>query len=161
MKRQGKIKALFLDRDGTINIEKNYLYKIEDFEFQPGIFELIRKYQKDGFLIFIITNQSGIARGYYSDKDFHKLNNWMLDSFNTNGITITKVYYCPHHPQITGDCNCRKPLTGMIDEAIKQYNISAVKSVLIGDKKRDILAGQNAGIGKNLYIQDLLETGIF
>lgn len=161
MNRPDKLKALFLDRDGTINIEKNYVYKIDDFTFQPGIFELVRKYQDDGFLIFIITNQSGIARGYFTEKDFHILNDWMLEEFNTNGIKISHVYYCPHHPEITGNCNCRKPFPGMILQAIKQYNISAVNSVLIGDKKRDILAGQNAGIGKNLYIQDLLETGNF
>lgn len=161
MNSPDKLKALFLDRDGTINIEKNYVYKIDAFKFQPGIFELIRKYQNDGFLIFIITNQSGIARGYFTEKDFHILNDWMLEQFRTNGIKISSVYYCPHHPEITGNCDCRKPLPGMILQAIKQYNISAVNSVLIGDKKRDILAGQNAGIGKNLYIQDLLETGIF
>lgn len=154
-------KALFLDRDGTINVEKNYVYKIEDFEFQPGIFDLIKKYQNDGYLIFIITNQSGIARGFYSENDFKKLNDWMIDTFKRNGIKITKVYHCPHHPKITGKCNCRKPLPGMILEAIQQFNISAVNSVVIGDKKRDILAGQNAGIRKNLYIQDILNEGIF
>ncbi len=154
-----KQKALFLDRDGTINVEKNYVYKIADFEFQSGIFELIRTYQKNGFLIFIITNQSGIARGFYSEKDFEILNNWMLNKFSSEGIKITNVYHCPHHPDITGPCDCRKPKSGMIKQAIKQFNISAVKSVLIGDKKRDILAGENAGIGKNLYIQNLLTEG--
>ena len=156
MKSTKQTKALFLDRDGTINVEKNYVYKIEDFEFIPGIFELIRKYQKDNYLIFVITNQSGIARGFYSEKDFEILNNWMLGEFEKEGIKITNVFYCPHHPDITGDCNCRKPKPGMIKEALKQYNISAVNSVLIGDKKRDILAGENAGIGKNLYIQNLI-----
>lgn len=156
-----KQKALFLDRDGTINVEKNYVYKIEDFEFQPGIFDLIRQYQKEGYLIFVITNQSGIARKYYSEQDFDTLNKWMLEQFEAEGINITKVYYCPHHPEITGSCKCRKPKAGMINTAITQFNLSAVNSVLIGDKKRDILAGENAGIGKNLYIQNLLEAGIF
>jgi len=161
MNKQLKQKALFLDRDGTINVEKNYVYKIEDFEFQPGIFELIRKYQNEDYLIFIITNQSGIARGFYTENDFNTLNNWMIDAFQSKGIKITKVYYCPHHPNHTGACDCRKPKPGMIQQAIKQFNIDAVKSVLIGDKKRDILAGENAGIGKNLYIQNLLAEGIF
>ena len=161
MSNSQKQKALFLDRDGTINIEKNYVYKIDDFEFQPGIFELIRQYQDKGFLIFVITNQSGIARGFYSEKDFEILNNWMLDKFNSERIKITKVYYCPHHPEITGSCDCRKPKAGMIRQAIEQFNIRAVNSVLIGDKKRDILAGENAGIGKNLYIQNLLREGSF
>jgi len=161
MNKIGKQKALFLDRDGTINVEKNYVYKIEDFEFQPGIFELIHEYQKDGFLIFIITNQSGIARGFYTEKDLEIVNNWMLKQFKSKGIEITKIYFCPHHPEITGECNCRKPLPGMINQAIQDFEISPVNSVLIGDKKRDILAGKNAGVGKNLYIQNLLQEGIF
>jgi len=151
-----KNKALFLDRDGTINVEKNYVYKIEDFEFIDGIFELIKSYQEKGFLIFIITNQAGIARGYYTEKDYKTLTNWMLEQFQKKGITITKVYHCPHHPEITGPCRCRKPNPGMILDAIKEFNIDPVNSVLIGDKKSDILAGEKAGLGKNIYIQDLL-----
>ncbi len=161
MNKTGKQKALFLDRDGTINVEKNYVYKIEDFDFQPGIFELIHEYQKDGFLIFVITNQSGIARGFYTEKDLEIVNNWMLKQFKSKGIEITKIYFCPHHPEITGECNCRKPLPGMINQAIQEFEISPVNSVLIGDKKRDILAGKKAGVGKNLYIQNLLQEGIF
>ena len=151
-----KNKALFLDRDGTINIEKNYVYKIEDFEFIDGIFELIKSYQEKGFLIFIITNQAGIARGYYTEKDYKALTDWMIKQFRKKGIKITKVYHCPHHPEITGSCNCRKPNPGMILDAIKEFNIDPVNSVLIGDKKSDILAGRNAGLGKNIYIQDVL-----
>jgi len=151
-----KNKALFLDRDGTINVEKNYVYKIEDFEFIDGIFELIKSYQEKGFLIFIITNQAGIARGYYTEEDYKTLTNWMLEQFQKKGITITKVYHCPHHPEITGPCRCRKPNPGMILDAIKEFNIDPVNSVLIGDKKSDILAGEKAGLGKNIYIQDLL-----
>ncbi len=151
-----KRKALFLDRDGTINIEKNYIYKIEDFEFIDGIFELIKECQGKGFLIFIITNQAGIARKLYSVADYEKLTNWMLKQFRRKGIEITKTYYCPHHPEITGDCNCRKPKPGMILQAIDEFHINPAQSVLIGDKKSDILAGENAGIGKNLYIQDIL-----
>jgi len=161
MKKQAKQKAVFFDRDGTINVEKNYLFKIEDFEFQPRIFELMKQYQNEGYLLFIITNQSGIARKLYTEEDFEKLNNWMLEQFNSAEIKITKVYYCPHHPKITGECECRKPKPGMILQAIQQFNISPVNSILIGDKKRDILAGENAGVGKNLYIQNLLGTGIF
>ncbi len=151
-----KRKALFLDRDGTINIEKNYIYKIEDFEFIDGIFELIKEYQEKGFLIFIITNQAGIARKLYSVADYEKLTNWMLTQFRRKGVEITKTYYCPHHPDITGDCNCRKPKPGMILQAIDEFHINPAQSVLIGDKKSDILAGENAGIGENLYIQDIL-----
>jgi len=151
-----KRKALFLDRDGTINIEKNYIYKIKDFEFIDGIFDLIKSYQIQGFLIFVITNQAGIARGFFSVAEYEKLTNWMLEQFRQKGIEITKVYYCPHYPEITGDCSCRKPNPGMILQAIEEFNIDRENSVLIGDKKSDILAGENAGIGKNLFIQDIL-----
>jgi len=161
MKLANKQKALFLDRDGTINIEKEYVFKIRDFEFQPGIFNLIRKYQEEGYLIFIITNQSGIARGLYSENEYLQLTKWMTDEFKKREIRIEKVYYCPHHPDFTGDCDCRKPKPGLLLQAIKTYNIDPAESVLIGDTNRDLEAGKRAGIGKNLYIQDLLEHGIF
>lgn len=151
-----KRKALFLDRDGTINIEKNYIYKIEDFQFIDGIFDLIKEYQEKGYLVFIITNQAGIARELFPENDYKKLTNWMLEQFSLKGIKITKVYYCPHHPEITGNCSCRKPNPGMILQAINEFDINPEQSVLIGDKKSDILAGENAGIRKNLYIQDIL-----
>lgn len=156
---KNKNKALFLDRDGTINIEKNYVHRIEDFEFIDGIKELVSDYFNNGYIILIITNQAGIARGFYAEKDYQKLTNWMLAEFKKNGIVISKVYHCPHHPEITGECGCRKPKPGMILKAISEFNIDPVNSVLIGDKKSDILAGENAGIGKNLYIQDLFEKG--
>ena len=156
-----KHKALFLDRDGTINLEKNYVYKISDFEFLPGIFNLIQYFQHKEFLIFIITNQSGIARGYYSEQEFYTLNNWMLAEFEKENIKITKVYFCPHHPDFSDACNCRKPKPGMILQAAREYPIDLKNAVLIGDKKRDILAGKNAGVGKNVYIQDLIKKGRF
>ena len=137
-------------------ILKNYVYKIEDFEFQPGIFDLIQSYQKEGYLIFIITNQSGIAREIYSENDYLQLTDWMLGQFSKKGIIIEKVYHCPHHPGITGPCLCRKPRPGMILEAIETFSIDPKQSVLIGNNERDLQAGQSAGIGKNLYIQHLL-----
>jgi D-glycero-D-manno-heptose 1,7-bisphosphate phosphatase len=159
MTLQSKNKALFLDRDGTLNIEKNYVIKIEDFEFTRGIFKLIKSYQKNGFLIFIISNQSGIARGFFTENDYLALTDWMTNQLECYGIKIAKVYHCPHHPEITGECDCRKPKPGMILEAIHEFNINPSESVLIGDKKSDILAGENAGIGKNLFVQHLLEKG--
>ncbi|MBN2773442.1 MAG: HAD family hydrolase [Prolixibacteraceae bacterium] len=155
-----KNKALFLDRDGVINIEKNYVYKISDFEFMPEIFQITREYQEQGFLIFVVTNQAGIARNFYTEEDVIKLNNWMVEKFREKGINISKVYICPHHPDFTGECECRKPKPGMILEAIEEFNIDPQKSVLIGDKKSDILAGKNAKIGTNLYIHDLLKNNI-
>lgn len=135
-------KAIFLDRDGTINLEKNYLYKIEEFEFLPGVIEALKMLQNNGFLLIIITNQSGIARGYYSEKDFDILNSWMLRTFAENGIMIDKVYYCPHHPnaiipKYKIECNCRKPKLGMFEAAIEEFNLDIKKCYTIGDKIRD------------------------
>ena len=140
------LKALFLDRDGVINIEKEYLYKIEDFEFIDGIFELCRLYQALGYIIIVVTNQSGIARGYYSDKDFNILTLWMLKQFQDNDIMIEKVFYCPLHPNISGNCSCRKPNAGMLKMANKEFNLDMKNSIMIGDKERDIEAGLNAGL---------------
>ena len=152
-----KNKALFLDRDGTINIEKGYVFRIKDFEFRPGIFDLIRKYQQQNYLIIIVTNQSGIARGFYTEKEFRTLSEWMTKTFQSEKINITKIYHCPHHPDFTGKCTCRKPAPGMILQAIREFNINPGSSVLIGDKKSDISAGKNAGIGRNLLIRDIFE----
>lgn len=151
-------KALFLDRDGVINIEKNYVHKIEDFEFVDGIFELTKYYQDKGFLIIVITNQAGIGRGYYTEEDFHILNNWMIEQFKKNGVTITEVYYCPYHPvhgmgEYKKDSYDRKPNPGMILKAREKYNIDLGESLLIGDKESDIQAGKNAGIVKNFLIR--------
>ena len=161
MNREQKKKALFLDRDGTINVDKGYVYEKEEFEFQPGIFELVKKYSEQGYLIFIVTNQSGIARGLYTEKDYLQLTDWLKAAFSEKGIKIEKVYHCPHLPEISGSCSCRKPNPGMIVEAISEYNIDPATSVLIGDSERDLQAGEKAGIGKNLYIQYLLADGIF
>ncbi len=145
-----KNKALFLDRDGVINVDKVHVYKIEDFEFTTGIFELAKRYQDEGFLIFVITNQAGIAKGLYTEEQFLKLTDWMVERFAEKGITITKVYYCPHHPDHDGECSCRKPNPGMILQAIEEYDIDPVMSVLIGDRESDVEAGKLAGIGSNL-----------
>jgi len=147
-----KSKALFLDRDGVINKEINYLYKIKDFVFNRGIFSLCKKYQNKGFKIIVVTNQAGISRGYYKENDYLKLTQWMINEFLNRGIIIQKVYHCPHHPEFTGSCSCRKPGIGMIREAELEFNIDLSKSILIGDKMSDIQAGQNAGVGENLLI---------
>lgn len=150
-------KALFLDRDGVINIEKDYLYKIKDFEFIEGIFDLCRYYQSLGYLIFVVTNQSGIARKYYTQQDFNILTQWMLSKFENNNIIISKVFYCPHYPQISGECDCRKPKPGMLLQAKKEFNLDMNKSIIIGDKERDIKAGINAGV-KETYLYDETKT---
>ncbi|NCC01772.1 MAG: D-glycero-beta-D-manno-heptose 1,7-bisphosphate 7-phosphatase [Clostridia bacterium] len=136
-------KAVFLDRDGTINIDKAYLSKVEDFKHIPGAIEGLKMLQDAGYLLIVITNQSGIARGYYSEEDFLKLNNWMLSDLKKKGIKIAKVYYCPHHPngkieKYKMDCNCRKPKLGMYEEAIEDFDIDLSQSFAIGDKIRDV-----------------------
>ena len=149
-------KALFLDRDGTINEEKNYVYKIDDFIFREGIFDLVKRYYDSGYAIFVVTNQSGIARGFYTEADFEKVTQWMSLEFRKKGIEIKRVYHCPHHPEITGECLCRKPNPGMIMQALDEYGINPAQSVLIGDKYSDVIAGQKAGIGTIVRIN---ETG--
>jgi len=135
-------KAVFLDRDGTLNVEKHYLYKIEDFEFLPGVIEGLKLLQEAGYLLIVITNQSGIGRGYYSEEDFNILNNWMLETLKENGVTVNAVYYCPHLPnaqveKYRKECKCRKPKLGMFLQAIEDFEIDLNKSYAIGDKIRD------------------------
>ena len=135
-------KAIFLDRDGTINVEKHYLFKIEDFEFLPGAIAALKKLQDAGFLLIIITNQSGIARGYYSEGDFFKLNTWMLEELKWHDVIITDVYFCPHLPDANVEryrkaCECRKPNLGMFEQAVVEHNIDIGRSFAIGDKLRD------------------------
>ncbi len=135
-------RAVFLDRDGTINVEKNYLYKIEDFEFLPGVVNGLRLLQDAGYKLIVITNQSGIGRGYYTEEDYKNLNDWMIDELKKYGVVIDAVYYCPHLPDAKVEkyrkiCNCRKPAIGLYDEAIKDFDIDVSHSWAIGDKIRD------------------------
>lgn len=150
-------KALFLDRDGVINVEKDYLYKIEDFEFIEGIIDLCKYYLLNNYKIVVVTNQSGIARKYYSEEDFSLLSSWMLKEFTKNGVDILKVYHCPHHPSISGECTCRKPDPGMLFSAQEEFDINLSQSILIGDKERDIEAGLNAGLFET-YLFDASKT---
>lgn len=147
-------KALFLDRDGVINKEKNYLYKKNDFEFIDGIFELCKYFQKRNYYIIVVTNQSGIARGYYSDKEFLDLSQWMEKKFLENNVIIDKIYYCPHHPDFSQNCNCRKPKPGMILQAQEELNIDLKHSIMVGDKERDIEAAINAGISETYLFNE-------
>lgn len=137
-------KALFLDRDGTINVDYGYVYQPEKFELIGGIIELCLEAQEKGYLIIVITNQSGIARGYYTDDDFQKINQHMIKLFAEKGVKITDVFYCP---DIEGPR--RKPECGMFIEARDKYNIDMAQSISVGDKERDVVAGQKAGVGMN------------
>jgi D-glycero-D-manno-heptose 1,7-bisphosphate phosphatase len=143
-------KALFLDRDGVINIDHGYVYEIEKFEFTEGIFGLLQHFVAQGYLLFVVTNQSGIGRGYYSEEDFEKLTLWMIARFKSEGIEIHSVKHCPHNPD--AHCHCRKPTTGMIEALLSQYSIDLENSWLIGDKQSDIDLAKNAGVGNSIAI---------
>lgn len=142
-------KAIFLDRDGVINRDKGHVHKIEDCEFFPDTFKALQK-APENFKLIVITNQAGIAKGYYTEKILHKFTAWMLDKFKKNDIKIDKVYYCPHHPdgvveKYTINCDCRKPAPGMLKQAAKEFDLNLRECWLIGDNTSDVKSGQNAG----------------
>ncbi|MDH0898974.1 HAD family hydrolase [Comamonas aquatica] len=141
-------KALFLDRDGVINYDYGHVGKKEDFKFIPGIFDLVKKANNKDWLVIVITNQAGIAKGYYSEKEFLELNYWMIQEFLKNGAFIHETFYCPHHPDYSVTCECRKPAPGLIYKASQKFNINLKESILIGDKNTDIEAAKNSKIGK-------------
>ena len=148
--------ALFLDRDGVINIDHAYVYKKEDFEFVDGIFELCRRAKQHGFLICVVTNQAGIGRGYYTEANFLELTDWMCTVFCSEGAAIDKVYFCPTHPvhgigEYKVDSTFRKPGPGMILQAAQDLDIDLARSILVGDKESDIEAGTSAGVNCNLF----------
>lgn len=128
-------KVIFLDRDGTINVEKNYLYKIEDWEFEEGVIEALKKLQDLGFKLIVISNQSGIGRKYYTKEDADKIFRYMENELKKKGIIITKSYYCPHYNE---ECDCRKPKLGLFYQAQREFNIELSHSYAIGDKIRDL-----------------------
>ena len=143
-------KAIFLDRDGTINVEKDYIYKSEDLVFEEGTIEALKTFKNLGYILIVISNQSGIARGYFTEEDLNIFNNNMNEILKKNGIEITEFYCCPHHPDGIGEykkvCECRKPNNKMIEDAIKKYNIAREKSYMIGDKTSDIGAGLKSNL---------------
>ena len=143
-------KAIFLDRDGTINVEKDYIYKSEDLVFEEGTIEALKTFKNLGYILIVISNQSGIARGYFTEEDLNIFNNNMNEILKKNGVEIAKFYCCPHHPDGIGEykkvCECRKPNNKMIEDAIKKYNIAREKSYMIGDKTSDIGAGLKSNL---------------
>ncbi|MBS5932229.1 MAG: HAD family hydrolase [Clostridiales bacterium] len=149
-------KAAFFDRDGTVIIDKGYLYNIEDIEFIEGVPELIKFYNENNYLVIIITNQSGIARGmftiYEMEKVHEEINRLLKLKYNAH---IDAFYYCPHHPLITGECECRKPSSGMLNDAIRDFGLDVSQSILFGDKESDIKCGENIGVA-SYYIQSVL-----
>ena len=145
------IKTIFLDRDGVINKEVNYLHKIKDFEFIDGVFDACIYFQSLGYEIIIITNQAGIAREIFNEEDYQALTSWMLKQFHLNSIKILDIFYCPHGPN--SSCECRKPKPGMFLEANKIHQINFGESWMIGDKETDIQAAHKAGIEKTILVK--------
>lgn len=145
------IKTIFLDRDGVINKEVNYLHKIEDFIFIKGVFEACLHFQNAGYKIILVTNQSGIGRGIFTKNDFQRITDWMLKQFSDNKINILDIFYCPHTSN--DKCNCRKPKPGMFFAARKEHNIDLNHSWMIGDKEDDIMAANEAGIKKTILVR--------
>tara|TARA_B100000795_G_C22746822_1_gene417594 strand:+ start:184 stop:768 length:585 start_codon:yes stop_codon:yes gene_type:complete len=149
--------ALFLDRDGVINLNHGYVHKIENFNFLPEIFDLLSLANERGYLVIVITNQAGIGRGLYSDEQFNKLTIWMVERFKERNITIDGVFYSPFHP-IHGigkyllKENTRKPGSGMFEEAFKYFQIIKSNSIMIGDNITDLEASNKAGIKNNLLL---------
>lgn len=142
-------KAVFLDRDGTINVEKEYLYKPEEFEFTSGAVEAIRLLNHAGYLVVVVTNQSGVARGFYSEKDVVRLHLYIDRLLKSGGARVDAWYYCPHHPAGRAPynlvCDCRKPLPGMLQQAATDHAIDLSHSWMVGDKLADMDAGLTAG----------------
>ena len=145
------VKTVFLDRDGVINKEVGYLHKIQDFEFIDGVFEACLYFKSLNYQIIVVTNQSGIGRGYYDEDDFHIINNWMLGQFKNKGIEILDVFFCPHDPE--SNCDCRKPKPGMLNQANEKHNIDMEKSWMIGDKEADVAAANAAGIQNTILVK--------
>jgi len=145
--------ALFLDRDGVINVETNYVYRIDDFIFIDGIFDLCRSAVTEGMAIVVVTNQAGIGRGYYTEAQFQALSDWMCDCFAKEGIAIDGVYYCPYHAEhgigkYKANSFDRKPNPGMILRARDELGLLLEDSILVGDKASDIAAARAANIGR-------------
>jgi D-glycero-D-manno-heptose 1,7-bisphosphate phosphatase len=150
--------AAFIDRDGVINIERGYVHKAADFEWVPGVFDGLRRLQSAGFALIVVTNQAGIAKGYYAESDFDRLTAHMLKQLNGEGIQIEKVYHCPHHPRATRadlrrNCDCRKPAPGMLLQAASDLGLDLALSVLVGDKASDVEAGRAAGVARCVLVR--------
>lgn len=151
------MKVAFLDRDGVINIDTGYVCRVEDFFYTDRCTDALKIFSAHGFRIIIITNQAGIARGYYSERDFQKLMNWLRMDLREYGIDLLDYFYCPHHPEGSVPeyrklCGCRKPAPGLIAQAASKYSVDLKESFLVGDKKSDLEAARLAGVGKYFQV---------
>ncbi len=148
--------AAFLDRDGVLNRDTGFVYKPEDFFWLKGAKETVRFFNERGYLVLVVTNQSGVAQGFYGEREVRALHDWMNSELAKAGGRVDGFYYCPHHPQGSREeyrkiCECRKPAPGLLRQAIRDWPIDTARSLLIGDKERDLKAGEAAGIASYLY----------
>jgi D-glycero-D-manno-heptose 1,7-bisphosphate phosphatase len=140
-------KAVFLDRDGVLNKELgDYVCRIEDFHILEHNFETLKELQDRGYLLIVITNQGGIAKGWYNEKTLGKMHIKLAKTYKQQGVNFTEMYYCRHNPLYNGNCLCRKPGSIMLEKAIARFNIDKSKSYFIGDRERDVIAGKAAGV---------------
>lgn len=143
---QAKNKAIFLDRDGVLNRELgDYVCRFEDFQLLDN-FEALKTLQERGYLLLVATNQGGLAKGWYTEEILSKMHQHLLYTYRQHGVEIKDIFYCPHHPDFTGDCDCRKPKPGLLLQGIKKYNIDPALSYFIGDRERDMEAAAAAGV---------------
>jgi D-glycero-D-manno-heptose 1,7-bisphosphate phosphatase len=138
------MKAVFFDRDNTLLRDKNYMHKVEDLDFYQDSFSALKEISNKGYKLFIITNQSGIGRGYFNEEDMHVFHNAMLNEFKRNGVSFVDLKFCPHSPN--DGCTCRKPSPKLILDCVDQYDIDTSKSYMIGDKVIDAQCGEAAGM---------------
>jgi D-glycero-D-manno-heptose 1,7-bisphosphate phosphatase len=142
-----KNKAVFLDRDGVLNKEMgDYVCKLEDFHVLQHNIEPLKTLQEKGYLLIVATNQGGLAKGWYTEEQLSSMHAHLKNVYAQHGVTFTDIYYCPHHPDFTGDCDCRKPKPGMLLQGIKEHNIDPARSYFVGDRERDVIAGTAAGV---------------
>ncbi|HIF9062734.1 D-glycero-beta-D-manno-heptose 1,7-bisphosphate 7-phosphatase [Photobacterium damselae] len=149
--------AVFIDRDGVINVDHGYVHTTDDFEYVEGVFAACKKLKEMGYLLVLVTNQSGIARGMFTEDEFLSLTEWMDWNFVDNGVEFDGIYYCPHHPEGQGDyrqeCDCRKPKPGMLISARDYLKIDMAQSVMIGDKADDMTAAKAAEVGTKILVR--------
>jgi len=142
-----KQKAVFLDRDGVLNKELgDYVCRLEDFKVLEHNFEPLKELQQRGYLLIVITNQGGLAKKWYTEETLAKMNRHLKETYLEQGIELMEIYYCRHHPEYNGKCLCRKPGSMMLEKAVARFNIDAARSYFIGDRERDVLAGEAAGV---------------
>jgi D,D-heptose 1,7-bisphosphate phosphatase len=145
-----KQKAVFLDRDGTLNFDPGYLGDPDKFRFLPGVVDALKRLREGGYLIFVVSNQSGIARGFFSEEDLRRIHDKMVTALRDEGVTLDGIYYCPHHP--ADQCICRKPSPAMVLDASSRYSVALEDSFFIGDRLSDIQTGRRAGCGTILVL---------